>query len=836
MTSKEIQPTIVWIFNASEKDIKKFTEQHSTNLICSENQYFSYVYMKIQNIRVSLYSGAFNSLTNAQNAQIDNHNCYKKGTTSIFMILADQESLLKGTFIKMLIYDATITATEIYNDASQYGNVELQYINPNLEVYLMYSSYEEAEKAFDNFKNNQKYSCKINQSNDLSNFENKTYFVENLPNHMNTSANFGSFLQNYGKIIYAYVFSIDCVNQPKIEDSTEKNTENDTQHMNQESFGGFFSMKTRQMAKYAKHALQHIDSVRCRKSMTKNELIKYTKERSQLFNHDVIVESDNYNGNRFVSYCEFLLEKPTLNTICTHIDSQFSCTESREDNFVELFTSDFKNIPHTISCIESCVNMFCLYPRRFYAIEFLDKSNLYNFKYQNNVHRNFYREINISNHIFASQIQFCELYYYCSKFHRIYHNISHLITEMSKNFIINSFNLKDNEKVMKTIRKLQVMISTDSIIDDIVKIVLFKILLHHIKNRNLIYQFILLMYSEHEMALFVFYQLIYNDDMNMLFLYSNSKNLYKFESNVMSILYYYYKKRALDISHIHYYLKMNLHVNSLSFIMHFWFWKEIEDIDKQLSHKYVTYSFLDHMTEYDGRGEFADHGFPDDEFFLEYKKYRNIIKEYDNLKANGWEKLDKIRNNGILIPQTIENYLYNDDVTNFQKMIHQFNINIGNYKIHDNIYLYQLTIPNLSLYEAAIVFGSIKCFKYLILNYYDQISLNELPLSFAVQGGNLEILHLLIQHNCNLDIKTALHVSMELNNPEIFDWLMENYNHDRSVLDNQSIVQFSISWGFYYGIIQLLNDNSKKTVDEVMGALSGIENISSLIHHALKIV
>ena len=68
--------------------------------------------------------------------------------------------------------------------------------------------------------------------------------------------------------------------------------------------------------------------------------------------------------------------------------------------------------------------------------------------------------------------------------------------------------------------------------------------------------------------------------------------------------------------------------------------------------------------------------------------------------------------------------------------------------------------------EVAALFGSIKCFKYLMM-IGDEI--NEDTCKFAIAGGNLEIIHLCEQKG--LKFEKCLYISSFYHRFEIFEWL-----------------------------------------------------------------
>ena len=98
--------------------------------------------------------------------------------------------------------------------------------------------------------------------------------------------------------------------------------------------------------------------------------------------------------------------------------------------------------------------------------------------------------------------------------------------------------------------------------------------------------------------------------------------------------------------------------------------------------------------------------------------------------------------------------LRKDDVDLLQSFILKNNFDVSNAKVPFNIY--EEFVPNNSTnyinYSAA--YGSIKCFKYLLLNH---TKVDKLTYKFAVFGGSIEIIKIVdqkIRENDNSDIQS----------------------------------------------------------------------------------
>ena len=82
-----------------------------------------------------------------------------------------------------------------------------------------------------------------------------------------------------------------------------------------------------------------------------------------------------------------------------------------------------------------------------------------------------------------------------------------------------------------------------------------------------------------------------------------------------------------------------------------------------------------------------------------------------------------------------------------------------------------------NLIEVSALFGSIKCFKYLMMNEY---YINEDTCRFAVSGGNIEIIHLCEQRG--LQFEDCLFFTSLYHRFELFEWLNTHFNYKKTTL------------------------------------------------------
>lgn len=86
---------------------------------------------------------------------------------------------------------------------------------------------------------------------------------------------------------------------------------------------------------------------------------------------------------------------------------------------------------------------------------------------------------------------------------------------------------------------------------------------------------------------------------------------------------------------------------------------------------------------------------------------------------------------------------------------------------------YQFDDYSLSLLDIACKYGSIECFKYLIMN---GAKISQFSAKMAVEGGNLEIIRILQREGIKFDKLYSW--ACEYHHNHICDWLLENYQSD----------------------------------------------------------
>ena len=87
--------------------------------------------------------------------------------------------------------------------------------------------------------------------------------------------------------------------------------------------------------------------------------------------------------------------------------------------------------------------------------------------------------------------------------------------------------------------------------------------------------------------------------------------------------------------------------------------------------------------------------------------------------------------------------IFNDDVDTLQEFVSKGNVNIDEFKVQsfDFLEIFQAENPK-KLIDYSVAYGSIKCFKYLLLNH---ATVDQQTLGYAIFGGNTEIIRTIDQ-------------------------------------------------------------------------------------------
>ena len=127
-------------------------------------------------------------------------------------------------------------------------------------------------------------------------------------------------------------------------------------------------------------------------------------------------------------------------------------------------------------------------------------------------------------------------------------------------------------------------------------------------------------------------------------------------------------------------------------------------------------------------------------------------------------------------PDSIAALLRKDDIETFQWLVNSKFHSLEEFmekhgKIRRSIYERKSVVnKNLTLIEYAAFYGSVKCFKYLLMN---ECKL-DMAAKYAVAGSNSEIIHICQQHKATFD--GSLLLSIRYHRWEITEWLLETLN------------------------------------------------------------
>lgn len=127
-------------------------------------------------------------------------------------------------------------------------------------------------------------------------------------------------------------------------------------------------------------------------------------------------------------------------------------------------------------------------------------------------------------------------------------------------------------------------------------------------------------------------------------------------------------------------------------------------------------------------------------------------------------------------PSAICSAIREDDVDSFQRISANDSLFKFNSKVPFSRFESKSLLIRCSLAEYAAFFGSIKCFKYILLNYDRNSTFSESEkniVKYAIAGRNIEIIRLCEQNGCSFD-SYALKCCIKFRNSEIFEWIIMN--------------------------------------------------------------
>ena len=172
---------------------------------------------------------------------------------------------------------------------------------------------------------------------------------------------------------------------------------------------------------------------------------------------------------------------------------------------------------------------------------------------------------------------------------------------------------------------------------------------------------------------------------------------------------------------------------------------------------------------------------------------------------------------------SIEYFLLNDDIKGLQNYLTQqidfdFQIKLpkyGQYVIKTVLHKYK----EPTYFDYSILFGALKCFKFILKN--DDVNISICHNFYAVASGNFEIIHILEQINNNYD-QNCFSACITFHHNEIFQWLVRNYVSDLVFLNafitesilccNEEIFYFILNNG---GYLNTINDSNLSIKDAI---------------------
>ena len=161
----------------------------------------------------------------------------------------------------------------------------------------------------------------------------------------------------------------------------------------------------------------------------------------------------------------------------------------------------------------------------------------------------------------------------------------------------------------------------------------------------------------------------------------------------------------------------------------------------------------------------------------------NFQNYIDILKENNWEVFNQCMKQGAY-PGSLSFYMKNDDIDEFQTTLASGNYDINGIVEKSVFEPCRFLQQNPKFIQFSGFYGSKKCFKFLLLNgaSLDVKDDSQYSLAhFVVAGGDLEIIRLCEQKECNFN--GTLHIATRFFRFDIFEWLHITYYNDLTEID-----------------------------------------------------
>ena len=293
-----------------------------------------------------------------------------------------------------------------------------------------------------------------------------------------------------------------------------------------------------------------------------------------------------------------------------------------------------------------------------------------------------------------------------------------------------------------------------------------------------------------------------------------SDKVISYQNSIQAFLYYCFQNDYFTISDVmtvfeKCYSRFKISNEAICSLF-FWFAPEIEDFDKD---KFVEYlqAFQFHL-----------------QCTTFHSVYQDMLDNFGNLKQNNWQLYREMRDSFDFIDPVYQ-AIRNDDIEELQKLVA---VNMFDPDKHFDISPFEsswiLKFKPTAIQLAAF-FGSVNCFKFLMLNYDHNLIYESTPLSYySVAGGNHQIIHLTEQ--INDDFSNVLNSSVIFHQYDIFEWLIENKINQNEYEYNESKDDSILHYAIITDNINLLQYLSEhhKNIEETD------EYGMNLLHYACK--
>ena len=150
-----------------------------------------------------------------------------------------------------------------------------------------------------------------------------------------------------------------------------------------------------------------------------------------------------------------------------------------------------------------------------------------------------------------------------------------------------------------------------------------------------------------------------------------------------------------------------------------------------------------------------------------------ISEESNNLFVNYKNKIDNF-----FPPDTVYEHILNDDLNQLTNSVSTYDVFDYNMALNSYIYFPSPDFQNnISLIVLSAFLGSVNCFKYILLNVdpieEQSTDYNKKLLKAAIAGGNIEIVRIILQHECVKLTEDELEAAAKYHRFDIFTWLLE---------------------------------------------------------------